>query len=94
MEKNNDRWLRIVLPIVLIIIALYNARTLTPPYSTEKLENGIYIIVSFIISFEIARRIIFAVRRKFQSVQKTRNYVLLSAGLVISAVTATKLVLC
>ena len=91
MEKNNDKWLRIMLPVVLIIFALYNSKTLVPPYGKEKLVNGIYIIVSFIISFEIARFIIFAVRKKSPFLQQARKHVLLVASLLITSVIAVKL---
>ncbi|MEJ7739567.1 MAG: hypothetical protein WKF97_19255 [Chitinophagaceae bacterium] len=36
MEKQHDRWLRFFLPLVLILIALYNGKTLIPYKVTFK----------------------------------------------------------
>lgn len=91
MEKNNDKWLRIMLPVVLIIIALYNSKTLIPPYHTGKLAYAIFIVISVVISFEVARFIIFTVRRKSPFLQHARKHVLLVASFILTAAILVKL---
>jgi putative flippase GtrA len=80
-----------MLPFVLIIIALYNNHSLVPPYNPEKLGYGIYIVISVIISFEIARFMIFAVRRKSPFIRHARKHLLLEAAVIMGAAILVKL---
>lgn len=92
MEKINDRWIRIFLPAVLIIIALYNGQTLVPPYTTEKLIYGIYAITCFVIGTEISRFIIYAVRQKFPKLDHTTKRLRIAFFYVLAGVFVFKLI--
>jgi sensor histidine kinase YesM len=92
MEQHNDRWLRIFSPFVLIIIALYNGKTLIPPYTSDKLAYGLYAIICFGIGFEVARFLIFAVRERFPLLQQTGKRMRIAFLVVISAVFLFKLI--
>src|ERR1700712_809146 len=91
MKKNNDRWLRIILPFVLIVIALYNGQTLIPPYTYAKFIYTLYCIVCFTISFESSRLIILEVRHRFPYLQQTRKRLVIAILFVLSAVYVLKL---
>ncbi len=91
MKKQNDRWLRIILPFVLIIIALYNGKTLVPPYTQNKLLYAIYSVVCFTISFEVSRLIILEVRHRFPYLQQTRKRLIIAILYVLSAVYVLKI---
>ena len=91
MKKNNDSWLRIILPFVLIVIALYNGKTLIPPYTYVKLIYGLYALACFSLSFEVSRLIILEVRHRFPYLPQTRKRLVISSLYVLSSVYVLKI---
>lgn len=92
MEKINDRWIRIFLPSVLIIIALYNGQTLVPPYTFEKFIYGIYAITCFVIGTEVSRFIIYSVRHRYPNLDHTRKRLKIAFLFVLAGVFVFKMV--
>jgi len=91
MKKNNDRWLRVILPFVLIVIALYNGKTLIPPYTYAKGIYALYTVICFTISFEISRFIILEVRHRLPYLQQTRKRLFIAIVFDLSAIYVLKI---